>query len=66
LPSDDHAQVTGRPRRSSEPSSAPTPEDCPVIAVDELLQKKREAVLVHNGVRYRLRVTSNDKLILTK
>jgi hemin uptake protein HemP len=37
-----------------------------VIAVDDLLQHSREAVLIHNGVRYRLRVTSNDKLILTK
>lgn len=36
------------------------------IAVATLLADRREAVLVHNGVRYRLRITSNDKLILTK
>jgi hemin uptake protein HemP len=36
------------------------------VAVETILTGRREAVLVHNGVRYRLRVTSNDKLILTK
>jgi hemin uptake protein HemP len=36
------------------------------VAVETILADQREAVLVHNGVRYRLRVTSNDKLILTK
>jgi hemin uptake protein HemP len=36
------------------------------VAVETILADRREAVLVHNGVRYRLRVTSNDKLILTK
>jgi hemin uptake protein HemP len=41
-------------------------DDVPVIAVDTLLKDRREAVLVHRGTRYRLRVTSNDKLILTK
>jgi hemin uptake protein HemP len=36
------------------------------IGVETILAGRREAVLVHNGVRYRLRITSNDKLILTK
>jgi hemin uptake protein HemP len=34
--------------------------------VSELLGKAREAVLVHGGEEYRLRITSNGKLILTK
>lgn len=36
------------------------------VAVETILGGEREAVIVHNGVRYRLRITSNDKLILTK
>ncbi len=31
-----------------------------------LLAGRREAIIVHNGADYRLRVTSNGKLILTK
>lgn len=34
--------------------------------VDELLKGSREAVLVHRGQEYRLRITSTGKLILTK
>ncbi|MBS0234195.1 MAG: hemin uptake protein HemP [Proteobacteria bacterium] len=34
--------------------------------VDELLKGGREAVLVHRGQEYRLRITSTGKLILTK
>ena len=35
------------------------------IPVGELLGGGREAVLVHEGAEYRLRLTSNGKLILT-
>lgn len=38
----------------------------PTIEVASLLGSGREAVIVHRGERYRLRVTANDKLILTK
>jgi hemin uptake protein HemP len=34
--------------------------------VDELLQGGREAILVHRGQEYHLRITSTGKLILTK
>ncbi len=34
--------------------------------VDELLKGGREAILVHRGQEYRLRITSAGKLILTK
>ena len=37
-----------------------------VIASDVLMQGRREIVIVHDGLNYRLRVTSNNKLILTK
>ena len=36
------------------------------IAIGELLGGGREAVLLHDGTEYRLRLTSNGKLILTK
>ena len=36
------------------------------IAIRELLDGGREVVLVHDGTDYRLRLTSNGKLILTK
>jgi hemin uptake protein HemP len=36
------------------------------LQLDELLQGSQEAVIVHNGEDYRLRITSNGKLILTK
>jgi hemin uptake protein HemP len=34
--------------------------------VADLLQGSREAILVHGGSEYRLRITGNGKLILTK
>ena len=37
-----------------------------MIASDVLMQGRREVVIVHDGSTYRLRVTSNNKLILTK
>jgi hemin uptake protein HemP len=36
------------------------------IELAELLGGRREAIIVHNGADYRLRVTANGKLILTK
>ena len=38
----------------------------PRISVSELLRGGCEAVLLHDGTEYRLRLTSNGKLILTK
>jgi hemin uptake protein HemP len=36
------------------------------IQVSDLLSGKREAVLLHDGQEYRLRLTSKGQLILTK
>ncbi len=36
------------------------------IAISDLLAGGREAILLHDGTEYRLRLTSNGKLILTK
>jgi hemin uptake protein HemP len=38
----------------------------PRISVAELVRGGREAILLHDGIEYRLRLTSNGKLILTK
>jgi hemin uptake protein HemP len=38
----------------------------PRYAVADLLQGAREAILDHDGSAYRLRITANGKLILTK
>lgn len=36
------------------------------VASGALLGEARELVILHNGDAYRLRITRNDKLILTK
>ena len=36
------------------------------LKVSELLAGEREAILEHDGQEYRLRITANGKLILTK
>jgi hemin uptake protein HemP len=35
------------------------------VSSESLLGPKKELVIVHNGREYRLRLTQNDKLILT-
>lgn len=47
---------------ADENRSNPLPE----IDTRALLGERREATLIHAGARYRLRVTSNNRLILTK
>jgi hemin uptake protein HemP len=37
-----------------------------VVDVATIIGDGREAVILHRGERYRLRLTANDKLILTK
>jgi hemin uptake protein HemP len=49
-------------RKAASSNSGPLPK----IPVTELMGGGREAVLVHDGTEYRLRLTSNGKLILTK
>ena len=36
------------------------------ITSEELLQNVKELIIIHAGEQYRLRITSNNKLILTK
>ena len=44
----------------------PAPKSIKRVAVSDLMAGGREAVLLHDGDEYRLRLTSNGKLILTK
>jgi hemin uptake protein HemP len=48
------------------PANSPHAVQTPVFDVRELLGGGREIIIVHGSERYRLRVTANDKLILTK
>ena len=49
--------------RVVEPVSLPSPRH---IELSTILGENREAILLHNGDAYRLRVTASNKLILTK
>lgn len=53
----------------AHPDSAPpfdTPREPREIPIGDLLGEAREALIIHAGERYRLRITANNKLILTK
>lgn len=52
VPSDEHRNSRSTPAKE--------------IDVASLVGTGREVVLVHRGERYRLRITANGKLILTK
>jgi hemin uptake protein HemP len=55
--------------RPLEPPSQPPVEAVTRLRrlkVSELLAGEREAILEHGGQDYRLRITANGKLILTK
>ena len=56
------SSMPGSPARKSISTVKPVKR----IAVSDLLSGGREAVLLHDGDEYRLRLTSNGKLILTK
>jgi hemin uptake protein HemP len=48
------------------PGTPEQPEPAPIVAARELFRGRREVVIVHEGVRYRLRITRRNKLILQK
>jgi hemin uptake protein HemP len=56
--------VTTPPEPPAIPSVPPTPPK--EVDVHVLIGNGREVILVHRGERYRLRITAQDKLILTK
>jgi hemin uptake protein HemP len=52
---------TRQPEHTSGPASV-----LPVISAGTLFGKNRELLIEHAGSQYRLRITQNNKLILTK
>jgi hemin uptake protein HemP len=60
MPESDDASAAGS---RDSPRSGTRPRR---IKVSELLAGEREAILEHGGQDYRLRITANGKLILTK
>jgi hemin uptake protein HemP len=62
--------ATSSEKSATPPGPAPgdeaAPSRCPCIDSASLFRGARELVISHNGERYSLRVTRNDKLILTK
>ena len=62
------AAAEERPPR--DPTAAQIAHSAPMrpvrVRVSEILSGGREAILEHNGEDYRLRITANGKLILTK
>lgn len=56
-----------RMRRNSAVNRVPDrSEPTPVVTSEGLLGQQRQLSIIHNGERYTLRVTANNKLILTK
>jgi hemin uptake protein HemP len=53
-------------REPDESDGAPTAGEAPVIDVADLFGDRREVWLELDGVRYRLRITRRNKLILQK
>jgi hemin uptake protein HemP len=47
------------------PSPSPAATSPERVSLASLLGSRRELVIVHNGREYRLRLTQNEKLILT-
>lgn len=52
--------------RGEPPVAADRPAARPRVAVEELFRGTREVTIVHGAEEYRLRLTRNGRLILTK
>lgn len=51
-------------RSPNEPAQCANPAD--IVPADRLFRGNQEVLIGHNGDTYRLRITKNGKLILTK
>ncbi len=49
-----------------EPLPPADPTEIPCVDSRELMRGHREITIIHNGQRYRLSITRNEKLILQK
>lgn len=59
----DSAPLSSDPSR---PAPASADSHLPTVRSEELLQGRREILIAHSDEVYRLRLTRNGKLILTK
>lgn len=57
--------MTESPKPPASSPQAPAPV-APVIPAQQLFEGRREIIIEHEGVRYRLRITRRNKLILQK
>jgi len=58
--------TTDTPPKTTDDRRADRPMGLPLFHISELVGAGREALITHEGQTYRLRITSNRKLILTK
>jgi hemin uptake protein HemP len=56
--------VTEASSSGKEPAASDTPEL--IVDAQKIFQGRKEIVIEHEGVRYRLRLTRRNKLILQK
>lgn len=61
-----HPDGADRARDEVQDSGPVPPGVPPEVSSEALLRGQREITILHAGDRYRLRITANDKLILTK
>jgi len=59
------AHPTSHPPDASSPPADPSASDIPRIDLHDIMRNRREIDIRHAGRTYRLRITSQDKLILT-
>jgi hemin uptake protein HemP len=52
--------------RPGKPAVGPRPDEVKVIEARKLFEGSREVYIEHDGVRYRLRLTRRNRLILQK
>jgi hemin uptake protein HemP len=58
--------TAAEPHPDAEDHRPAPPDRTPVLSSADLLRGGREVTILHAGEAYRLRVTSKDRLILTK
>jgi hemin uptake protein HemP len=63
---DQSSKEFAMPDIAEKPEYAGKSETVKQMKVQELMGGDREIIIVHQGEEYRLRLTSNNKLILTK
>jgi hemin uptake protein HemP len=66
LSSDDPTEADPVTEPQKPPQPAPPPEPPVVVDARQIFAGRREVLIRHDGVQYRLRITRRNKLILQK